>query len=147
MSRVGGAHETALARGLTERAMPATIIKAPTRYLLSVQAAVTLLLAGSSLMLGGRVFAYSVLLGGLISLVPNGWYANLFFRHSGARAMEKLIKNAYLGEAIKLVMMGAGFALVFRLVDPLHVPGLFAGFVLVHIAGLVAMNRHARLNN
>lgn len=126
--------------------MPTTIIKAPTRYLVSVQAATTAVLAGTSLLLLGLVFAYSVLLGGLISLVPNGWYANLFFRHSGARATEKVVRNAYLGEAMKLVMTSAGFALVFILVDPLHAPGLFAGFVLVHVAGLVALIRHTRLN-
>ncbi len=127
--------------------MPATIINAPTRYLLSVQAATCLLLAGISLVVLGPVFAYSVLLGGLISLVANARFASLVFRHSGARAMEAVVRNAYMGEAMKLLMIGTGFALVFVLVDPLHVPGLFTGFVVVHMAGLVALIRHARLNN
>jgi ATP synthase protein I len=126
--------------------MPATIINAPTRYLVSVQAITTLLLAGSLLVMG-RILAYSVLLGGLISLIPNAWFASLVFRHSGARAMGAVVRSAYLGELMKLVMIGAGFGLVFVLVDPLHVPGLFTGFVLVHMAGLVAMIRHARLNS
>ena len=126
--------------------MPATIINAPTRYLVRVQAITILLLAGSLLFLG-RVVAYSALLGGLISLIPNAWFASLVFRHSGARAMGAVVRNAYLGELMKLVMIGAGFGLVFVLVDPLHVPGLFTGFVFVHMAGLVAMIRHAGLNN
>jgi ATP synthase protein I len=126
--------------------MPPTIINAPTRYLVTVQALTTVVLAATSLLLG-RVFAYSVLLGGLISLIPNAWFASLVFRHSGARAMGAVVRNAYLGELAKLVMTGAGFGLVFVLVDPLHVPGLFTGLVLVHMAGLVAMIRHAGLNS
>jgi ATP synthase protein I len=127
--------------------MPATIINAPTRYLLSVQAATNVLMAGISLVLLGPVLAYSVLLGGLISLVANARFASLVFRHSGARAMEAVVRNAFMGELMKLLIIGTGFALVFVLVDPLHAPGLFAGFVVVHMAGLVALIRHARLNN
>jgi ATP synthase protein I len=126
--------------------MPPTIIKTPTRYLVTVQALTILVLAGTSLLLG-RVVAYSVLLGGLISLIPSTWFAILVFRHSGARAVGAVVGNAYLGELMKLIMIGAGFGLVFVLVDPLHVLGLFTGFVFIHMAGLVAMIRHARLNS
>jgi ATP synthase protein I len=127
--------------------MPATIIKAPTRYLLGVQTSATLLLAGAALVVFGWVFAYSLLFGGVISLVPNAGFAAMVFRHSGARSTGLVVRNAVLGELMKLALIGAGFALVFVLVDPLHVPGLFIGFALVHLAGLVAMIRHARLNN
>lgn len=126
--------------------MPATINRAPVRYLVSVQAITTLLSACGALMLGG-VFAYSVLLGGLLSLIPNAGFASLVFRHSGARAMGAVVRNAYMGELMKLVMIGVGFGLVFVLVDPLHVLGLFTGFVVVHMAGLVALIRHAGLNS
>lgn len=126
--------------------MPATINRAPVRYLMSVQAITTLLSACGALVLGG-VFAYSVLLGGLLSLIPNAGFASLVFRHSGARAMGAVVRNAYMGELMKLVMIGVGFGLVFVLVDPLHVLGLFTGFVVVHMAGLVALIRHAGLNS
>ena len=126
--------------------MPAAIVNAPTRYLATVQAVTTLLLAGISLALG-TVLAYSVLLGGLISLIPNTGFAILVFRQSGARAVGAIVRNALLGELMKLGLVGAGFALVFVLVDPLHVIGLFTGFVFVHLAGLVATIRHAGLNN
>jgi ATP synthase protein I len=105
------------------------------------------LLAGISLVVLGRVFAYSALLGGLISLVANARFATLVFRYSGARAIETVVRNAFVGEVMKLLMIGTGFGLVFVLVDPLHVPGLFTGFVVVHMAGLVALIRHIRLNN
>ena len=126
--------------------MSAPIIKTPVRYLISVQAISTVSLAVCALILG-LVPAYSVLLGGLISLIPNAWFASLVFRRSGARAMGAVVRNAYLGELMKLVMIGAGFGLVFVLVDPLHVLGLFTGFVFAHMAGLVALIRHSRLNS
>lgn len=126
--------------------MPAAIVNAPTRYLATVQTVTTVLLAGVSLLVGS-VLAYSVLLGGLISLVPSTGFAILVFRESGARAVGAIVRNTLLGELMKLVLVGAGFALVFVLVDPLHVIGLFTGFVFVHLAGLVATIRHAGLNN
>jgi ATP synthase protein I len=126
--------------------MPAAIVNAPTRYLATIQAITTLSLTGISLLLGS-VLAYSVLLGGLISLIPSTGFAVLVFRHSGARAVGAVVRNALLGELMKLGLIGAGFALVFVLVDPLHVIGLFTGFVFVHLAGLVATIRHAGLNN
>lgn len=126
--------------------MPAPIVKAPTRYLATVQAITTVSLAALSL-LHSSVLAYSVLFGGLLSLIPNAGFASLVFREGGARAVGAIVRNAALGELMKLVTIGAGFALVFVLVDPLHVVGLFTGFIFVHLAGLVALIRHAGLNN
>jgi ATP synthase protein I len=126
--------------------MAAPIVYSPVRYLAKFQAITTLLLAGISLLMGS-VVAYSVLLGGLISLIPSTGFAYLVFRESGARAVGAIVRNTLLGELMKLGLVGAGFALVFVLVDPLHVIGLFTGFVFVHLAGLVATIRHAGLNN
>lgn len=108
------------------------------RYLL-VQVAVLLLLSGSGFLILGAVLAYSVLLGGLISIVPGAYFARKVFAYSGARAMHNVVRSAYVGELIKLLLMGTGFALCFALVDPLHVPGLFAGFILVHGVGIVTL--------
>ena len=104
-----------------------------------VQAIVMLVLALASFLLWGRVFAYSLLLGGLISAVPNAYYARTVFRQLGARAMVRTVKAIYMGELIKLVLMGAGFALAFTLVEPVDAIALFAGFVLVHLVGIVAL--------
>ena len=101
-----------------------------------IQSAAALLLALVTLLVLGKIAAYSVLLGGLISVVPNAYFAHMVFRYSGARAVEKVVQSAFLGEAVKLVLMGTGFGLVFALVDPLVVPGVFAGFILTHLAGL-----------
>lgn len=91
----------------------------------------------------GAVGAYSVLLGGLISIIPGAYFAFRFFLHSGARSMEKVVRNAYFAELIKLIWMAAGFALVFRFVKPLQ-PGLvFGAFAVIHLVGLVAVGKLA----
>ena len=118
--------------------MGAGLVPPAVRHLL-VQVAVLLLLSGSGFLMLGVVLAYSVLLGGLISIVPGAYFVRKVFAYSGARAMHNVVRSVYVGEVIKLLLMGAGFALSFALVDPLHVPGLFAGFILVHGAGMVAL--------
>lgn len=104
-----------------------------------MQTAVMLVLAIASLFLWGRVSAGSLLLGGLISILPNAYYAHKVFRHRGAQAMTRMVSAIYMGELIKLALMGAGFALAFKYVRPLNAIALFAGFVLVHAAGIAAL--------
>lgn len=103
------------------------------------QSAATLILAAVFWLLWGRVSAYSLVLGGLISTLPNAVYARQVFRYRGARAMTLVVKAIYMGEFIKLALMGAGFVLTFTLVNPLEVKALFAGFVLVHGIGIAAL--------
>lgn len=118
-----------------------TISTPPIGRISLIQVAAMLLLSGASLAVLGKVSAYSVLLGGLISIIPNAYFAAKVFSQSGARAMETVVRNAYLGEFIKLALMGAGFSLVFVLVEPLQALGVFAGFVLVHIVWLACLIR------
>jgi len=87
----------------------------------------------------GAVGAWSAALGGLISILPNAYFAHCVFRHAGARSMEKVVRSAYQGELVKLLMMGAGFALVFALVESARVSAVFGGFLVVHIGGLLAV--------
>jgi ATP synthase protein I len=94
----------------------------------------------------GAVDAWSAALGGLISIVPSAYFAHQVFRQAGARAIEKVVRNAYQGELVKLVMMGASFALVFALVETLRVSAVFGGFLVVHLWGLLAVVRHIRQN-
>jgi hypothetical protein len=44
-------------------------------------------------------------------------------------------------------MMGAGFALVFTLVEPLEASAVFGGFLVVHAGGLLAVVRQFRQKN
>lgn len=92
----------------------------------------------------GGTEAWSVALGGLISIVPNAWFAHRVFRFSGARSIEKTVRSTYLGELAKLIMMGAGFALVFALAETAQVAAVFGGFLVAHVAGLWLIVRHFR---
>lgn len=107
-----------------------------------IQTAVLCLLTLTAWLGAGGVMAYSVLLGGLISVVPNAYFVRRVFLHSGARAMEKVVRSALLGELVKLVLMGTGFALTFTLVEPLAVAGVFGGFILTHVAGMAVVIRY-----
>lgn len=117
--------------------------KIPIYQAVVLQSLILLVLATAMLIALGTVGAYSVLLGGLISIIPGAYFAFRFFLYSGARSMEKLVRNAYFAELIKLIWMGAGFALVFRFVKPLN-PGLvFGGFAVIHLVGMVAVAKLA----
>jgi ATP synthase protein I len=70
----------------------------------------------------------SFFLGGLIQLVPNTYFAWRVFRFSGAAAAHRVAQSFYRGEMVKFVLTGAGFALVFSLVDAVNPPALFAGY-------------------
>lgn len=117
------------------------IQKPPVHWVMLQQLIVLLILAALAQLTLGTVVAYSVLLGGLLSVVPGAYFAFKVTRYSGARATEKLVKSAYTAEVIKLALSAAGFALVFTQVSPLHVAGLFCGFMLVHGIGLVLLVR------
>lgn len=82
----------------------------------------------------------SLLLGGLISLLPNVYFARQVFRFSGAAAAHRVTQSFYRGELGKFILTGTGFALVFSFVETLSPPALFAGFglMLVSHALLVA---------
>lgn len=87
------------------------------------------------------VKVYSLLLGGLICALPNAYFTIKAFRHRGARAAEKIVRAFYVGETVKISLMCAGFALSFVYVEPLSSGALFAGFILVYLAGLLAISQ------
>jgi len=86
----------------------------------------------------GRVAGYSGLLGGLIALLPNIYFAHKAFRFSGARAAQAIVRSFYAGEAGKLIFTSALFALVFTGVKPLQPLCLFGVFILTQGVGWFA---------
>lgn len=117
-------------------------IKAPPIYKVTVfQLLFLLALCGAAAILTGLINAYSLLIGGLISALPGALFAKKVFKYRGAQSTELMVKEMYSGEAQKLVLMGAGFAVSFVLVEPLNAMALFSGFVLVHITGVLMFVR------
>lgn len=118
-----------------------TIKAPPVDRILVFQLLTLLFLSMAGLLLWGMISAYSLLIGGLLSALPNAFFARMAFSERGARATQRIVRNFYIGEAVKLVMMGAGFALAFVYIQPLNAAALFAGFILVHCVGLMLLIR------
>lgn len=115
-------------------------IKAPPIYKIAAYQLVFIVATCAALLiLSGWVSAYSLLIGGLLSALPGALFASRVFKYRGARAAHKIVKELYTGQALKLVLMSAGFALSFYYVKPLNVVALFSGFILVHITGLIVL--------
>ncbi len=119
--------------------MTVSNIKAPPVYiafiiqfLLCIAAALIALLALNV------VTAYSILLGGFISIVPNGYFAWKAFRYRGARNTPLIVKSFYAGETGKLIMTGVLFAVVFAGVRPIDELAIIVSFIVSIIVGLLA---------
>ncbi len=80
---------------------------------------------------------YSALLGGLISAIPNSYFALHAFKFQGARNADKVVKSFIRGELGKIVFTGVLFALSFTLITSLNEFALITGFVATHFVGVV----------
>jgi ATP synthase protein I len=83
------------------------------RRLFFCQVVIALLIAVVAAIFSGNRAALSAVLGGLVSAVPNAYFALKFFKHQGARAAKQIVNSFYLGEALKIVISIILFALVF----------------------------------
>ena len=91
-----------------------------------------LLLPASAALLGwNKVTAYSVLLGGLIQIFPQAWFARQAFRFAGARRVQSIVGAMYWGETGKVVLSAVLFTATFLMVSPLSVGALFSSFVIM----------------
>ncbi len=81
--------------------------------------------------------AYSVFLGGLISALPNSYFASQAFRYQGARAADKVVKSFLRGELGKLGITLVLFALCFSLISNLNELALILGFIATQFIGVM----------
>ena len=74
--------------------------------------------------------AISVILGGMVGIIPNALFAVKLFKYQGARAARQIVNSFYKGEALKIVLSIFLFALVFisYKITPL---AFFVSYVLV----------------
>ncbi|HJO10659.1 MAG: ATP synthase subunit I [Gammaproteobacteria bacterium] len=113
-------------------------LKAPPVYKVIVaQLAVTSFVAAISLIFSNTTTAYSALLGGLISALPNSYFALHAFRYQGARSAEKVVKSFMKGELGKILITLVLFALSFALITNLNEIALILGFVITHFVGVM----------
>ena len=88
-----------------------------------------------------RTVAYSLLLGGLISVIPNVYFASYAFRYTGARMAPLIARAFFWGETGKFLLTVVGFGVVFLLVKPLDVLALFAAFGAMILVQWIATAR------
>jgi len=86
-------------------------------------------------LLESRLAGYSALVGGLIFVIPNAYFAHRAYRYQGARQMHLAVSNIFRAESIKLALTAVFFAAVFPLMEPLHVPALLFTFAVMVVLG------------
>lgn len=112
----------------------------PLARFIRAQALVTF--AAACVALGHGIEAsYSALLGGMIALVPDYYFARRVFRRYSGRAPTEAAALMLRAEIVKLTLAALMFAAVFAFIMALNVVALMAGFVLVKATGVVASVR------
>ena len=72
--------------------------------------------------------ARSILLGGLIFLLPQAWFGWRAFRARGAVAAREVAQGFYRAEAGKFLLVTAGFASAFTVAGPVDAPWLIGAY-------------------
>lgn len=92
-----------------------------------------LLLVAVGLFFVDVTLGYSVLLGGLVCVLPNIYFARWAFRYSGAQAASEVARSFYRGEAGKFVLTVCLFAGIFNAVKPLAIEAFFLMYVIMMV--------------
>lgn len=75
--------------------------------------------------------AWSILLGGLIFLLPQAWFGWRAFRVRGAAAARDVAQGFYRAEAGKFLLVSVGFALAFTVAGPVDAPLLLGAYAVM----------------
>ena len=105
-----------------------------------IQLAVLVPLSATALLVDTTA-AYSLLLGGLIHLLPNIYFAVQTFRFQGAKAMRQTLSAMAKGEILKFLLVVIGFALVFVFVKPFNLAALFGAYIAMTLVHAIATTR------
>lgn len=85
--------------------------------LLACQMGLTIIFSIVLAVIFGQLYALSAFLGGMVCIIPNGYFAWNVFRFNGAKAAKKIANSFYKGEAIKFFLTVVLFTLVFKWFD------------------------------
>lgn len=106
----------------------AALARPPLERLYAAQAAILVLISCGMLWIDATA-AYSVLLGGLISVGPSYYFARHAFRFRGARFARHITRAFYVGAAGKFTLTAVAFGLVFATVQPLSPAWLLIAYL------------------
>jgi len=104
-------------------------IERPPVFRITATQLIALALASAALLALDTVWAYSVLSGGLIAVLPQAYFAARAFRWRGARSAQAIAKSSYAGLVGKFIFSAAGFAVVFATLRPIEGLAVFVGYL------------------
>ena len=112
-----------------------------------VQLGVTLIFAVLCAIMYSTNAATSALLGSVVYLIPNAYFASKLFKHQGAHSARQIVNSFYKGEALKIIISIFLFTLVFRLLEitPLAFFISYIMMIMTHwFAPLIVVNKENR---
>lgn len=93
------------------------------------------------------VDAYSFLIGGLIAIGPNAYFARQAFRYSGALYAREVNQAFYRGEVGKYLTTLLLFSGVFAALSPLNVLVLFLAYLAALLLNTLLVAYYGRVEN
>lgn len=100
--------------------------------LLGLQSLLILAIAVILSLFKGLAVGCSLMLGGVVSIVPNLYFTHMLFRENRASAAKKIVKTFYHSEFIKLLMVVALFFLLMKWL-PLSIIPFVVGFFIAQM--------------
>ena len=119
--------------------------RAKARYftVLKYQSVILLVLSAVAVFID-FVAAYSMLIGGLIYLGPNTYFAIKHFNKQTQRSAQGTLAELYASQIWKMALMTVLFALIFVFIEPLSGFSLFAALLLMQVLNLLMQISDAR---
>jgi len=106
-----------------------TTIPKPPLTRVAIYQLAALLPASGLLLLMDTVLAYSVLVGGLVQIVPQAWFARQAYKYSGAQQASLVVRAMYRGETGKVVLAATLMAVLFTLNKQWNFFALFMAYI------------------
>ena len=106
-----------------------TTIPKPPLTRVAIYQLAALLPASGLLLLMDTVLAYSVLVGGLVQVVPQAWFARQAYKYSGAQQASLVVRTMYRGETGKVVLAATLMAVLFTLHKQWNFFALFMAYI------------------
>ena len=105
-----------------------TIPRPAVMKVVRLQSLTLAVVAGIALLLDTEI-GVSILLGGLIQLIPQAWFTWQAFKYAGANHASAIVRSMYRGEAGKLVLTACGFTVVYSVMDNVNAIALMSAFI------------------
>jgi ATP synthase protein I len=123
-----------------------TTIKAPPVRQIAKTQTLILLVAVVILVPLDTTISFSVLIGGMIQIVPQAYFSSLAFRYTGAQQAPKIVRAIQKGASGKLLITAVLFGLSFYFLDALDARVLFLAYCIMIIVqwfcAAKAVNEH-----